>query len=343
MKPKKLPSGNWRVRVLDYVEPNGKRHLKSFTAPSKNEAVLKALEWEKNRPSATYDELTLEQAYKRYIDSKAATLSPSTVKTYRGYERRDFPLLKKMKLKDITAELVQTAISEISNKYAPKTVRNKHGLLFEVLKAYRPSLQLTTHLPQAEIKDKVIPTSDDVRMCLDNANEFIRVPILLASSGSLRCSEICALTPEDFSELGVQVNKAVVFDDEHNLALKLPKSNAGHRFCPLPADVIKEARAWEHFGLTPDKLEKQYQRLKKKLGLEFTFHSFRHYFASELHAQGVPDKYIAKVGGWKDVSTLQKVYQHTLHNREAVYEDKIVNIFATELKVIKGKKEKKQA
>ena len=342
MKPKKLPSGNWRVRVLDYVEPGGKRHLKSFTAPSKNEAILKALEWQKSRPSATYDDLTLAQAYKRYIDSKAATLSPSTVKTYRGYERNDFPLLKKMKLKDITAEHVQTAISEISLKYAPKTVRNKHGLLYEVLKAYRPSLQLTTHLPQSEVVEGVIPTSDEVRKCLDSADEFLRVPILLASSGSLRCSEICALTPDDFTDLGVQVSKAVVFDDNHDLSLKLPKSNAGHRFCPLPKDIIKECREWKHFGLAPDKLEKQYQKLKKKLGLEFTFHKFRHYFASELHAQGVPDKYIAKVGGWRDISTLQKIYQHTLRNREKIYEDKIVNIFTTELKVVKGKG-KKQA
>lgn len=343
MKPKKLPSGNWRVRVLNYVEPNGKRHLKSFTAPSKKEAVLKALEWEKSRPVATYDDLTLEQAYKRYIDSKAATLSPSTVRAYRASERNDFPLLKKMKLKDITAEHVQTAISEISLKFAPKTVRNKHGLLFEILKAYRPSLQLTTHLPQAEEKDVIIPTSEEVRVCLENANEYLRVPILLASSGSLRCSEICALTPEDFTDLGVQVNKAVVYDDNHNLKLKLPKSNAGHRFCPLPAEVIKEAREWKHFGLNPDKLEKQYQKLKKKLGLEFTFHKFRHYFASELHAQGVPDKYIAKVGGWKNTSTLQKIYQHTLRNHEKIYEDKIVNIFSTELTVVEGQKNKKQA
>lgn len=28
----KLPSGNYRVRVLDYIDANNKRHFKSFTA-----------------------------------------------------------------------------------------------------------------------------------------------------------------------------------------------------------------------------------------------------------------------------------------------------------------------
>jgi len=28
-----LPSGNFRVLALDYTDPDGKRHYKSFTAP----------------------------------------------------------------------------------------------------------------------------------------------------------------------------------------------------------------------------------------------------------------------------------------------------------------------
>ena len=40
-----LPSGNFRVLALDYTEPDGKRHYKSFTAPTKKEARMLADEW----------------------------------------------------------------------------------------------------------------------------------------------------------------------------------------------------------------------------------------------------------------------------------------------------------
>ena len=34
-----------------------------------------------------------------------------------------------------------------------------------------------------------------------------------------------------------------------------------------------------------------------------------------MHAQGVPDKVICKIGGWEDVGTLQRIYQHTTQEK----------------------------
>ena len=44
-----LPSGNFRVLALDYTDPDGKRHYKSFTAPTKKEARMLADEWNYQR------------------------------------------------------------------------------------------------------------------------------------------------------------------------------------------------------------------------------------------------------------------------------------------------------
>ena len=38
--PKKLPSGNWRVRVYDYTDESNVRHYRSFTAASKVKEFL---------------------------------------------------------------------------------------------------------------------------------------------------------------------------------------------------------------------------------------------------------------------------------------------------------------
>ena len=334
--PKKTKNGRWRIRVVDKSYSDGKRHYKSFTANSKKEALYLASEFEVSQKKSemygnTYDDLTLREAYIRYIEAKSKTLSPSTYREYKREVERDFPNLMNTKLRNITPELVQTAISEACASFSPKTVRNMHGLLYAVLKAYKPNLQLTTNLPQAEEKDIYVPTSDEVKKCIETADEFLRVPILLASSGGLRRSEISALTPDDVTDLGVSITKATVYDENKDLVVKPPKTKSGNRFCPLSKEIVREVKAWKHFGISPGKIEHEFQKLKKELGLNFKFHSFRHYFASELHAQGIPDQYIAKAGGWKSVATLQKIYQHTLRDKEKIYNDKIVNIFSKNL------------
>ncbi len=325
-KAKKLPSGNWRVQVYD----KNTNKYKSFTATTKKEAEYKAAEYSLHANSSkSYEDITLKEAYERYIKSKSAVLSPSTLKEYIRSSKHDFTHLMPMRLSKITPEHVQTAINEISASLSPKTVRNRHGLLHSVLKSYRPTLILNTRLPQKIKVEVTIPTTNEIQMLLDNANDVIRVPILLASSGGLRRSEICALTPDDFNDFGVNVNKAIVIGNGGKKTLKQPKTNAGYRYVPLPPYVIAEARQWKGFGITPDALGSRFYDLVRSLPIpHFSFHKLRHYFASELHAQGIPDQYIAQIGGWETVATLQRIYQHTLRDKEPEMTVKIINIFS---------------
>lgn len=325
-KAKKLPSGNWRVQVYD--KNTGK--YKSFTATTKKEAEYKAAEYSLHANSGnSYEDMTLKEAFERYIKSKSAVLSPSTIKEYTRSSEHDFTYLMPMRLSKITPELVQTAINELSAELSPKTVRNRHGLLHSVLKAYRPALILNTRLPQKQVPDYVIPTTAEIQTLLNNANDIIRVPILLASQGSLRRSEICALTPQDFNDFGVNINKAMVKNKDGKYVVKQPKTKAGYRFVPLTKDIIDEALKWKHFGLKPHSVDGYFNRLVKNTGVPRTsFHKLRHYFASELHARGVPDQYIAKIGGWESVEMLHKIYQHTLRDKEDEMSNKIINIFA---------------
>ena len=80
-KAKKLPSGNWRVNLYDYTDPaSGKRIYKSFTAATKKEAEYMAAEYKLDgkQRTASAGDMTLKEAYTRYIDSKTNVLSPST-------------------------------------------------------------------------------------------------------------------------------------------------------------------------------------------------------------------------------------------------------------------------
>ena len=71
----------------------------------------------------------------------------------------------------------------------------------------------------------------------------LEIPVLLASSGSLRRSEVSALTQQDVTDTGVIVNKALVQNADKEWVIKQPKTAAGYRFVPLPKPIIEKLRA----------------------------------------------------------------------------------------------------
>lgn len=343
-KAKKTSSGKWRCLVYDYTDENNKRHYKSFTANTKKEAEFQASEYllTSNRGVVSYENMTLKEAYDAYILSKSAVLSPSTIAGYKRSKKRDFQRLMPIKLSKLTPQLIQIAVNEMAAQYTPKTVRNAHGLLHAVVSAYLPGFTFRTTLPQKVKPSYVIPTTEEINKLLSVCDERLRVPVLLASQGGLRRSEICALTPEDFSDVGVTVTKANVYDEENNVVTKTTKTIAGTRFVPLPQSVIKEARQWKYFNCTPTTLSNWFHKARKNADIPtFSFHKLRHYFASELHAQGIPDQYIAEIGGWESVEMLHKIYQHTLRDKKETISTQIISIFDSNFQNSKKKKKRK--
>lgn len=333
-KAKKLPSGNWRVRVYAGDDETGKKIYKSFTAPTKKEAEYMASEYlmTGKKKAASAGDMTLREAYERYIDSKCNVLSPSTVREYKSCANRDLQELMPMKIKDLTQEDVQRAISRMAIDHSPKSVRNAHGLLSSVLGAYYPEFQLFTRLPQKKKSDTVIPTEAEVNALLKaSEGKHLHRAILLGAVGTLRRSEICALTKADIRGNGVMVNKAMVMDENKQYVIKTTKTTAGTRFVELPKYVIDELKAVPDervYNYSPATLTNKFVLLTEKvLGKKFRFHDLRHYSASVLHAMGVPDLYIMKRGGWDSRETLDRIYQHILTDEQKKYNEKIMEKF----------------
>lgn len=273
--------------------------------------------------------ITLEEAYNLYISSKSAILSPSTIYNYEKYKRNYFQDIMNMPLYQINNYIIQNSVNEFCKDYSPKTVRNAFGLLHAVLFNYYPELNLTITLPQKIKPVYTIPVTSEIKTLIRFADERIKLPILLASQGGLRRSEISALKITDFTNKGVYINKAVVSDGNRNYIVKSTKTLAGTRFVPLTQSVIAEAKDYEYFGISPAQISKAYRKLFVKVDLEhyFSFHKLRHYFASQLHAKGLKDKYIAEIGGWSSVAIMQNIYEHTLRDELSRAEKEITEIF----------------
>lgn len=327
-KAKKLPSGQWRTLVYIGVDDQGKRKYKSFTAPTKRKSEFLAAEYVANHATCTVDELTLGEAMERYINSKSL-LSPATLSGYRSIQRQYFTAIQPVKLANLTQEMVQNEISLLSQNHTPKTVRNAYGFLTAVLNMFRPQMRIIIVLPQKEAKERVVPTEEEFKIFLDSIRgQPIEIPVLLAAVGSLRRSEIAALTDDDILDIGVRVNKAMVKGPDGKWYIKQPKTAASNRIAPFPKNIITKLKQAHMGTMTPTQISLAFNKAVKSVNIpRFTFHALRHYYASVLHAEGVPDKYIMQFGGWSTDTVLKSVYQHALRDKAVQESDRVTSIF----------------
>ena len=271
---------------------------------------------------------TLSEVYRDYIELKSSILSPSTIRGYLAYMRNSFQELMPLNIYSLNNITIQKAVNRYAINHSPKTVRNAYGLLHSILQVYYPEFEPKITLPQKIKPQYVLPTTDTINTLLFFADDRIKFPILLAAQGGLRRSEIAVLQLSDFSDFGVNINKAVVYNSDLELVIKTTKTISGTRFVPLSPSLIKMARNYKYFGINPNSISNSFYKLVLKTGVPaFNFHMLRHYFASELHAHNIPDKYIATIGGWSSTSVLQNIYQHTLKDKQSEYEKQITDIF----------------
>lgn len=320
-KAKKLPSGSWRVQVYDYTDPAGKRHYKSFTsdnpsAAGRREAEYQAAAYALVKQERIQSNKTFGEALDEYITKREPVVSPRTVMNYRRMQKNDFSTLCKMKIADITQDMIQSFVNQDSKKHSPKSVRDNHGLISAVMKQERPSFALNTILPKSIRPDIYVPSDEDVKKLMLCAQDTeLELPILLAAFGPMRRGEICALHTKNIKENVVHVSQNMVLTPDKTWTIKEPKSYAGDRFISYPdfvSDKLSQVSG-KITNLSPDNISNRFTRLLKRSGIpHFRFHDLRHYSASIQHALGIPDAYIMQRGGWGNDGVLKNVYRHTM-------------------------------
>lgn len=310
---KKLPSGNWRVRV--HI---GDGKYKSFTAPTKKQAEYAAAEYLLYKKEGKKECLTFNQALAAYIDSKSNVLSPSTICGYNRLKKYGYANCGDIPIDELTTTHIQNDINAYALSHSPKSVRNYYGLLSAVLKQYRPDFTPVIRLPQKAKRQFVIPTKDVIQKIYEHIKgSRLELPFLLASQCGLRASEIAGLARNcvDVKNCTITIKQARVAG-EKSQHIKAPKSYAGNRVIPCSRYICELALKTEgqfvtemHSTLISNTW---YFTMREYLGDNyFNFHALRHYFASQAMLQGIPQKYIAELMGHSSLKMLDEVYQHT--------------------------------
>lgn len=334
MNARKLPSGSWRCQVYSHTEeipqPDGttkkKRIYRSFTCddPSpkgKRRCEKEAAQWadEKEKNTAAGNTMTFGQALEAYITERSSVLSPASIRKYRNMQRNCMKCFSDYRLMDISQDIVQKEINTASAQMSPKSVRDMHGLFVSVMTRFLPNSVFRTAMPKKVRPDIYVPSDADIKRLVQAVKDTdLELPVYLAAFASLRRGEIAALEASDLSGNVLHVSKTKVESTTGEWIVKAPKSYAGDRFVALPDFVVNIfPKHGKVTPLNPTTISQRFSRVRNRIGLNgMRFHDLRHYNASILHALGIPDAYIMKVGGWGNDSVLKNVYRHTMKDME---------------------------
>ena len=342
----KLPSGAWRTQANKKI--NGKMIRKSFTVSPKDcgndwrkardLSELKAREWLLDNETTHVKGLTVKEAIQSYIDDKSKVLSPSTI---RGYKLilEAFNSIEDIYISDIDTPLIQRIINEWAIDLKQKTIKNRITLLLSVLDYHGIEKRFKVRYPQNVSKKVGTPDIEEVRAFLNAAGDTMKPIIQLAAFGSLRRGEIAGLREKDISRKNntITVNGVKVLTSNNEWVYKpFPKTKDSIRTIPLPEFVIESIpRSTDPegfiFDLTPAAMSDRFGRLAKKLNLNYSLHSMRHFAASFRTDLGIPKKYIQETGGWLDGSSsvFERVYDNKMDSSRQKY-NKIANNFIEE-------------
>lgn len=330
-KPTKLPSGSWQAKVM----VDGRRVTKTFAT---EEAALYWATGIKTRASRAEDaaaRMTVGEALDAYIASKDAVLSPTTIRSYKALRKMAYQLLERIGLDAITQEAIQRQMNALAKNHSPKYVRNAHGLLTATLGLYRPSLQVSTTLPQKVKTDIAIPTTEEITQLLEDAHGTqFELCLMLAAWMGLRTSEIRGLTWSSVEPGGILHIKQAMVEGEDGPVIKATKTYSSDRRLqmPEPVQTFLENMPRRDKYIIHYSRNAMYNRLRRscqRLGIQhYRFHDLRHYYASIMLKLGVPDKYAMEQMGHSSTNMLKNVYQHTMEEARRQYAEQI-NAFFT--------------
>lgn len=332
VRAKQLPSGMWRCQP-SFTDDYGIKHRASFTEKTARQAERKALLWQEGLIEAAQTKSlhTFEVAANEYIDTLRATgASPSTIRAYASYLRTAYSSLLGKPVNKITLRDVQLWVNERSAAHTPKTVKNNLGLISAVLKANECKLDLTTlKLPKAIRQEMEIPNDEQITAMLEETygDDDMYISIALASIMGLRRSEICALKWSDMILFpdgtgALNVDKALVLDENLLYVEKDPKTQAGSRQLAIPSALLQELKRRRNLrpnmvSITPNQITERYSDLRKRFGAPSRFHNLRHYHASVMLREGVPEKYITADMGHSSFDMVKRVYGHVMSEKRS--------------------------
>lgn len=330
---RKLSNGTYQATIFVGRDGNGKQIRKYLTRDSHHEAVAAARELEQEIEEGRFTNIK-NIRFSKWADEwkklNENRLSPSTWDSYNRYIEKYFkPALGNLKLSQITDLVVKKYIAERLKTLSSTTVR-KHiyvlSSMLEVMKYKNPCKNIEK--PQTTDYECHIVTDDEYRQIRNYfRGKSYEIIVMLAALCGMRRGEIFDLKWEDidYKNQTIKIEHALTLSEKNGYIEKSTKSKNGVRTIVAPKEIfellqarykklLKATGKQEHlkeriFPTRPDTFSGYFAECMKKIGLYIRFHDLRHYHATWLYKNGIPDLFAAQRLG-DDLQTVKKVYQH---------------------------------
>lgn len=328
-KARKLPSGKYNIQL----RLGGKSY--SITESTPQECESKAFLIKSQHANGILaDEfvpinITLSEAIMKYNKERSNTLSPSTIRGYETIRRTRFKAVMDRPIRSVTNW--QRVINDEAATCSAKTLRNAWGLVTTVLDRNGFDIPSVT-LPQRIPKERPWLEDDQIKIfCKAIEGSQYEIGCLLALHG-LRRSELLAVDKSSFDlkKRTIRVSGAVVKGNDGYVKKKTNKNDSSVRVVPIMIprlyELIKETDVYVPYK--PDTLRTYINRICRQNNLpETSVHGLRHSFCSLCFHLGVPPEQCMVWGGWKELSTMNKIYKHISSSDSNKYKDMMTSFF----------------
>lgn len=271
----------------------------------------------KQEPAPENDQ-TVGQLVEAYIGARSRVLSPSTIRGYRIIQRNRFQALQARPARELTPEICQRAVNAESALCGEKTLRNAWALIQKAVED-GTGARYQARLPQLVRRERPFLMPDQIDVFVDAVRgTTVEIPALLGLC-SLRCSEILGLRWQDVDtrHACVHVRGSTVPDEYNRFVRKETAKNASSiRTVPIMPQLVEALEAAPRDGemvvaYTESWLFRSINRICEANGLPLIgIHGLRHSFASLAYHLGMPEHIAMQIGGWKDETTIRKIYRH---------------------------------
>ncbi|MCO1599789.1 site-specific integrase [Desulfosporosinus nitroreducens] len=304
----------------------------------------------------------------KWLEDNKNNYSPSTYVLYLSYLKNHYqPFFKQMKFKDLKEihikRLRNKLLGEMSTTSTRRVLSCLRPIIYDAMKKKSPFEEIK--LPkEAKVDYSDVPTPEIFKQIYNGVrgtrDESI---ILLAAWCGLRREEIFALKENDldFKNNTIEIDEAYVINDQGKYELKSTKSENGLRLVSTPPYLMdllkgvvkngiklkkpkkekvtniatkqtKQKKDRLIFPMRPDSYTSYLAKLAKKKNMpKIRMHFLRHYHATWLYENDVPDHLSAERLG-HDIKVLKEIYQHLGVEKKKEINKKIIDLQQEECK-----------
>lgn len=337
---RKLKNGKYEATVYVGRAGDGKQIRKYIHKDSLKACKSAAREMEQEISEKMYVDVPNYRFDKwgdLWLELNKGRLSPTTHMNYTGYAKNHFnPFFSDMRLSRITRihiqEFMNDKLETLSVGYVRKLMFVLREILDDALQHKNPCRNI--ELPAPIKRQADILTSEDLeKLRVMTNNSKYEIIILLSAWCGLRRGEIFALewNDIDWNEDTIRIDESLAITPNGYVA-KCPKSANGTRGVTAPKLLLEMLLAYRAsmknislriFDTRPDTCSQTFRGIANRAGLpKIRFHDLRHYHASWLYTEGIPDHYAAERLG-HDINVLKGIYQHLGLKQKTIIDQQI--------------------